>query len=79
MFQAFLTMLSRGLSRAWLLLTNVADFSYLLKGTGDFQEVNAASGDNQEVYKAGSSNPPVDRCTVLTLSWSMLAPHNIDK
>lgn len=49
MFQAFPTMLSRGLSRARLLLTSVADFSYLLKGTGHFQELKASAGGSQEV------------------------------
>lgn len=49
MFQAFLTMSSRGLSRAWLLLTSVADFSYLLKGTGAFHKLNALSGGSHDV------------------------------
>lgn len=49
MFQAFPTMLSRGWRRDWLLLTSVADLSYLLKGTGVFHELKASSGESQEV------------------------------
>lgn len=49
MFQAFLTMSSKGPSRAWLLLTSVADFSYLLKGVGDFQALKASAGESQGV------------------------------
>lgn len=49
MFQAFLTMSSKGPSRAWLLLTSVADFSYLLKGMGDFHALKASAGESQGV------------------------------
>lgn len=49
MFQALPTMLSRGCSSAWLLLTRVADFSYLLKGAGDFHTLKASCGGSQGV------------------------------
>lgn len=57
-FQAFPTMLSRGFSRNWLLLTKEADFSYLLNALGVFHALKASWGLSQDVYNEGSRKLP---------------------
>jgi len=60
MFQAFLTILSSGFKRYWLLLTKVADFSYPLNATGEFHVLKQFSVLSHGTYKAGSLKPSVD-------------------
>lgn len=60
MFQAFLTILSRGFKRDWLLLTKVADFSYPLKATGEVHVLKLFSVLSHGTYNAGSLKPSVD-------------------
>lgn len=74
MFQAFPTMLSRGFSRNWLLLTKAADFSYLLNALGVFHALKASWGFSHDVYKEGSWKLPgaeTGQPLEQSLTWSL--------
>jgi len=73
MFQAFLTILSSGFKRYWLLLTKVADFSYPLNATGEFHVLKQFSVLSHGTYNAGSLKPSVDvnaiKCYFMLVSY----------
>lgn len=49
MFHALPTIVSSGFTKNWLLLTNAADFSYLLKARWVLHTLKASTGFNQDV------------------------------